>query len=131
MILDTEMYSNTGGQVSKSSNMASILKFSQDGKKDMKKDFGRLAMQYQKVYVASISLGANYNQSMQAIREAESYKGPSVIIAYAPCIDWGIGMKDGLEWQKLAVEAGMRKLCRFDPHLVERGMPPRQLTRRD
>lgn len=128
LVLDTEMYSNTGGQVSKSSNKSAVMKFAQKGKTDNKKDLGRLAMQYETVYVASVALGSNYNQTLQAFREAESYKGPSLIIAYSPCIDWGMpSMKHMMEAQKTATEAGVWKLYRFDPRLAEQGLPPLQL----
>eukprot|EP01062_Namystynia_karyoxenos_P065528 TRINITY_DN5917_c0_g1_i1.p1 TRINITY_DN5917_c0_g1~~TRINITY_DN5917_c0_g1_i1.p1 ORF type:complete len:2055 (+),score=809.41 TRINITY_DN5917_c0_g1_i1:120-6284(+) len=127
LVLDTEMYSNTGGQVSKSSNKSAVLKFAQKGKKELKKDLGRLAMQYENVYVASCAMGASYNQTLQAFREAESYKGTSLILAYSPCIDWGINMKYQMDSQKTAVESGLWKLYRYDPRLAEQGLPPLQL----
>eukprot|EP01065_Artemidia_motanka_P047259 TRINITY_DN7361_c0_g1_i1.p1 TRINITY_DN7361_c0_g1~~TRINITY_DN7361_c0_g1_i1.p1 ORF type:complete len:2051 (+),score=805.57 TRINITY_DN7361_c0_g1_i1:77-6229(+) len=127
LVLDTEMYSNTGGQVSKSSNKSAVLKFAQKGKKELKKDLGRLAMQYENVYVASVAMGASYNQTLQAFREAESYKGTSIILAYSPCIDWGINMKYQMDSQKTAVESGLWKLYRYDPRLTEQGLPALQL----
>jgi pyruvate-ferredoxin/flavodoxin oxidoreductase len=89
LILDTEMYSNTGGQVSKSTPKGSYAKYAMKGKQQNKKDIGQIAMTYGHVYVASCSLAADYNQSVQAFREAESYNGPSLIITYATCVDWG------------------------------------------
>jgi len=127
LVLDTEMYSNTGGQVSKSSNKSAVLKFAQKGKKELKKDLGRLAMQYENVYVASIAMGASYNQALQAFREAESYNGTSLILAYSPCIDWGITMKHSMDSMKTAVESGLWKLYRYDPRLTSQGLPPLQL----
>jgi len=127
MVLDTEMYSNTGGQSSKSTQKSTVLKFAQSGKKEMKKDLGTMAMTYGNVYVASVALGANYNQCVQAIREAESYEGPSLILCYAPCIDWGIDMQYQMESQRIAVDSGYWKLYRYDPRLALQGKPPMQL----
>jgi len=127
MVLDTEMYSNTGGQVSKSTQKATVLKFAQSGKGEMKKDLGMMAMTYGNVYVASVAVGANYNQCVQAIREAESYNGPSLILCYSPCIDWGIDMQYQMEGQRIAVESGYWKLYRFDPRLEAQGKQPLQL----
>ncbi|KAJ9443406.1 Pyruvate dehydrogenase [Diplonema papillatum] len=127
MILDTEMYSNTGGQVSKASSQGSVLKFAQDGKREMKKDLGRLAMQYEHAYVASCAIGASYSQTLAAIREAEEYEGTSLLICFAPCIDWGIDMKTQMEWQKTAVESGYWKIYRYDPRLAKKGVPCLQL----
>ncbi len=120
------MYSNTGGQASKATPLGSIAKFAAGGKHTAKKDLGRMMMSYGYVYVASISMGANKNQVMKAFLEAESYPGPSLIIAYAPCINQGIrkGMgKTQLEG-KLAVESGYWPLYRFDPRREENGENP-------
>ncbi len=117
LVLDTEVYSNTGGQSSKSSQAASIAKFAAGGKAQAKKDLGQIAMAYGHVYVASICMGADRNQTLKAIREAESYNGPSLIIAYSPCIEHGIkgGLAMHQKEQKLAVECGYVTLYRFDP----------------
>eukprot|EP00808_Paulinella_micropora_P004940 g19012.t1 len=117
LVLDTEMYSNTGGQVSKSTPKGSYAKYAMTGKKANKKDLGMLAMSYGHVYVASVSLAANYNQCVQAMREAESYNGPSLILAYAPCVDWGhaAGSKAMVQQMKDAVDSGYWPLYRFDP----------------
>ena len=119
LVMDTEVYSNTGGQASKATPLGSIAKFAAAGKTTGKKDLGRMAMTYGYVYVASVSMGANKNQFLKAIKEAEAYDGPSVIIAYAPCINQGIkkGMgKTQLE-QKLAVDSGYWPLYRYNPEL--------------
>ncbi|MFI3271437.1 MAG: pyruvate:ferredoxin (flavodoxin) oxidoreductase [Pseudomonadota bacterium] len=125
-VMDTEVYSNTGGQSSKATPLGSIAKFAASGKKTGKKDLGRMAMSYGYVYVASISMGANKQQVLKAFREAEAYKGPSLIIAYAPCINQGIrkGMGKSMEEAKLAVESGYWPLYRFNPELADEGKNP-------
>ena len=116
LVVDTEMYSNTGGQVSKSTQIGASVKYSQSGKTSLKKDLGMKAMTYEHVYVASIALGANHAQAVQAMVEAESYPGPSLILAFSPCIDWGLkDMSEQLEIQKLAVDSGYWPLYRYDP----------------
>ncbi len=117
LVLDTEVYSNTGGQSSKSSQAASIAKFAAGGKTTAKKDLGQIAMAYGHVYVAQISMGADKNQTLKAIREAESYDGPSLIIAYSPCAEHGIkgGLANHQITQKKAVECGYLDLYRYDP----------------
>ena len=117
LVLDTEVYSNTGGQSSKSSQAASIAQFAAGGKKVAKKDLGQIVMSYGHVYVASICMGANRMQAIKALREAESYNGPSLIIAYCPCILHGIkgGMTKQQQVQKQAVECGYVALYRYDP----------------
>ena len=117
LCLDTEVYSNTGGQSSKSSQASSIAKFAAGGKAQAKKDLGQIAMAYGHVYVASISMGADRNQTLKALREAESYNGPSLIIAYSPCAEHGIkgGLSNHQQVQKKAVECGYVTLYRFDP----------------
>ena len=129
LVFDTEVYSNTGGQSSKATPIGSIAKFAESGKKTKKKDLGLIAMSYGYVYVASVAMGANKNQFMKAIQEAESYPGPSLIIAYAPCINHGIkkGMGKTQEEEKLAVESGYWPLYRYDPRLVAEGKSPFQL----
>ncbi|MCG8472866.1 MAG: pyruvate:ferredoxin (flavodoxin) oxidoreductase [Desulfobacterales bacterium] len=125
-VMDTEVYSNTGGQCSKSTPTGSIAKFAASGKKVSKKDLGAIAMSYGYVYVASISMGANKQQTLKAILEAEAYPGPSVVICYAPCINHGIrkGMGKTQYESKLAVECGYWPLYRFNPLLKEQGKNP-------
>lgn len=117
LVLDTEVYSNTGGQKSKSTRAGATAKFASNGKKGQKKDLARMAMVYDDVYVASISLGGNMQQSIKAFTEAEKHNGPSIIIAYAPCINHGIkkGMKNSIKEEKLAVESGYWPLFRYSP----------------
>ena len=118
-VFDTEIYSNTGGQSSKSTPTSAIAKFAASGKRTKKKDLGMMAMSYGYVYVAQVSLGADKNQTIKAIAEAESYKGPSLIIGYAPCISHGIkiGMGNTPEEQKKAVDCGYWSLYRYNPAL--------------
>jgi len=118
MVLDTEVYSNTGGQASKSTQIGAVAQFAAAGKRLGKKNLGMMAMSYGYVYVASIALGANRLQTLKAFQEAEAYKGPSIILAYAPCIAHGIDMMQTQEEQKLAVEAGYYPLYRYHPDLV-------------
>ena len=129
LVLDTEVYSNTGGQSSKATPIGSIAKFAASGKKTKKKDLGLMAMSYGYVYVASVSMGANKNQLIKALREAESYPGPSLIIAYSPCINHGIkkGMGKSQNEEKLAVESGYWPLYRYDPRLTDDGKNPFQI----
>jgi len=126
LVLDTEVYSNTGGQSSKSTPTAAVAKFAAAGKKVRKKDLGMMAMIYGYVYVAQIAMGANMNQTIKAIIEAESYKGPSLIIAYSPCVNHGIksGMGTSIQEEKRAVEAGYWHLYRYNPVLREQGRNP-------
>jgi pyruvate-ferredoxin/flavodoxin oxidoreductase len=127
LVLDTEVYSNTGGQASKSTPRGAIAKFAAGGKLQSKKDLGRLAMSYGNVYVAQIAMGAKDQQTVKALIEAESYDGPSLVIAYAHCIAHGIDMANGLNQQKLAVDCGHWPLYRFDPRVAARGENPFQL----
>ena len=129
LVLDTEVYSNTGGQSSKSTPTAAIAKFAASGKKTKKKDLGMMAMSYGYVYVAQINMGANKAQALKAIAEAEAYKGPSLIIAYAPCINHGIriGMGKSQEEAKRAVECGYWSMYRFNPELKAEGQNPFKL----
>ena len=129
LVLDTEVYSNTGGQSSKSSQTGSIAKFTAAGKKTAKKDLAAIAMAYGHVYVAQINMGANNMQAIKALKEAESYDGPSLIIAYSPCIEHGIkgGLMNHQETQKAATESGYFNLFRYDPRLEEQGKNPLQL----
>jgi pyruvate-ferredoxin/flavodoxin oxidoreductase len=129
LVFDTEVYSNTGGQSSKATPIGSVAKFAASGKKTKKKDLGLMAMSYGYVYVASVAMGANKNQMLKAMIEAESYPGPSIIIAYAPCINHGIkaGMGKTQEEEKRAVDSGYWPMYRYDPRLNEEGKNPFQL----
>ena len=127
LVLDTEVYSNTGGQMSKSTPRAAVAKFAAGGKPAPKKDLGLLAMTYGNIYVAKVALGANTNQTVKAFVEAEAYPGPSLIIAYSHCIAHGINMTMGNQEQKKAVTCGHWPLYRFDPKLIEQGKNPLQL----
>lgn len=124
LVLDTEVYSNTGGQASKSTPRAAVAKFAARGKATPKKDLGMLAMAYGNVYVARVALGANDQQTLRAFLEAEAYDGPSLIIAYSHCIAHGIDMRRGLDQQKLAVQTGYWQLYRYNPLLAEEGKNP-------
>ncbi|MBW8001979.1 MAG: pyruvate:ferredoxin (flavodoxin) oxidoreductase [Planctomycetes bacterium] len=127
LVLDTEVYSNTGGQMSKSTPRGAIAKFAAGGKPNPKKDLALLAMTYGNIYVAKVAMGANPNQIVKAFIEAESYPGPSLIIAYTHCIAHGIDMSKGYEEQKRAVESGHFPLYRFNPLLKAEGKNPLQL----
>lgn len=129
LVLDTEMYSNTGGQASKSSPRSSVEKFTSTGKHTMKKDLGAIAMTYGNVYVAQIAVGSSMKQTIQAIQEAEEYNGPSIIIAYCTCIGHGIkqGLEDSINEQKKAVDSGYWLLYRYNPNLLENGENPFKL----
>lgn len=133
LVMDTEIYSNTGGQSSKSTPTAAVAKFAAAGKRVRKKDLGMMAMSYGYVYVAQVSMGGNMNQAIKAIKEAESYKGPSLIICYAPCISHGIktGMGTSVAEEKKAVEAGYWHLYRYNPLLKEEGKNPFILDSRE
>jgi len=124
LVLDTEVYSNTGGQSSKSTPTGAVAKFAASGKPTRKKDLGRMAMTYGYVYVASVAMGANKNQLMKALVEAETYQGPSLIIAYAPCINHGINMGRSQNEEKKAVDSGYWPLYRYNPKLKEEGKNP-------
>lgn len=126
LVLDTEVYSNTGGQSSKATPTGAIAKYAASGKKIGKKDMARMMMSYGYVYVATISMGASKNQTLKALLEAESYPGPSLVIAYAPCINQGIkkGMGKTQEEEKLAVESGYWPMFRFNPQLTREGKNP-------
>ncbi|MCH5224827.1 MAG: pyruvate:ferredoxin (flavodoxin) oxidoreductase [Muribaculaceae bacterium] len=121
LVMDTECYSNTGGQTSKATPLGATAKYSYDGKRTYKKDLGRMMMTYGFVYVASIALGANYQHALNAIIEADSYRGPSIVIAYCPCINHGIraGMSHSIVEEKLAVKCGYWPLYRFNPEKEE------------
>jgi pyruvate-ferredoxin/flavodoxin oxidoreductase len=127
LVLDTEVYSNTGGQQSKATPLGASAKFAMAGKEIAKKDLGLHAMTYGHVYVARIAFGAKINQTVQALLDAEAYPGPSLVIAYSHCIAHGYDMVHGAEQQKLAVESGIWPLYRFDPRRAAEGLPPLQL----
>lgn len=127
MVLDTEVYSNTGGQASKSTPRGAVAKFASTGKSISKKDLGMIAMAYGHVYVAQIALGAHPLQALRAIHEAQSYSGPSLILAYSQCIAHGIDLSTGMSHQKEAVNSGYWPLYRYDPRLAHAGAKPFQL----
>ncbi len=124
LVFDTEVYSNTGGQSSKATPTAAVAKFAAAGKRVRKKDLGMMAMTYGYVYVATVGMGANMNQLMKALTEAERYKGPSLIIAYSPCINHGINMAYSQDQIKQAVECGYWPLYRYNPDLAKEGKNP-------
>ncbi len=127
LVLDTEVYSNTGGQASKSTPRGAVARFATKGKRASKKNLGLMAMTYQTVYVAQVSMGADKAQLMKAFTEAEAYEGVSLIIAYSPCIAHGVYLGKCMEEEKLAVDSGFWQLYRFNPALKEEGENPFQL----
>jgi pyruvate-ferredoxin/flavodoxin oxidoreductase len=127
LVLDTEVYSNTGGQMSKATQFGAVAKFAAGGKPTAKKDLGLIAMAYGSVYVATVAMGANDIQTLRAFLEAEAYDGPSIIIAYSHCIAHGIDMEKGMQQQKMLVDAGLFPLYRFNPALAEQGKNPFKL----
>ena len=133
LVLDTEVYSNTGGQSSKSTPIAAVAKFAAAGKRVRKKDLGMIATTYGYVYVAQVAMGANQGQTLKALREAESYNGPSLVIAYSPCISHGLrkGMGQAQTEQKSAVDCGYWQLWRYDPRLEEEGQNPFQFDSKE
>ena len=131
LVLDTEVYSNTGGQASKSTPVGATAKFAAAGKRTKKKDLGMIAVSYGYIYVAQVSMGADKNQCLKAISEAEAYNGPSLIIAYAPCINHGIKMENSQNEEKRAVEAGYWQLYRFNPDNVGTDVNPFTLDSKD
>jgi pyruvate-ferredoxin/flavodoxin oxidoreductase len=130
LVLDTEVYSNTGGQASKSTPRGAVAKFASGGKLGAKKDLGLIAMSYGNVYVASVAMGAKDEQTLKAFLEAEAYDGPSLIIAYAHCIAHGINMTTGMSDQKAAVESGHALLYRYNPERGSAGQNPLVLDSR-
>ncbi len=124
LVLDTELYSNTGGQASKASPLGSVVRFAESGKKTVKKDLGMMMMSYGYVYVASVAMGANKNQLLKAFTEAEAYNGPSIIISYAPCINHGCDMANTQLEEKIAVDTGYWLLYRYNPELKKEGKNP-------
>jgi len=124
LVLDTEVYSNTGGQASKATQLGSAAKFAISGKEIHKKDLGLIAMSYGYIYVASCAIGANKQQYLNALAEAEAYRGPSIIICYCPCINHGLDMSKSIREEKLAVECGYWLLYRYNPLLKQQGKNP-------
>jgi pyruvate-ferredoxin/flavodoxin oxidoreductase len=131
LVLDTEVYSNTGGQMSKATPIGAVAKFAAGGKPIPKKDMGMIAMSYGHIYVARVAMGANDLQTVKAFREAEAYDGPSLILAYSHCIAHGINMRTGLDTQKAAVESGHWPLYRYNPAVAVEGKNPLTLDSRD
>ncbi|MEM5773816.1 MAG: thiamine pyrophosphate-dependent enzyme, partial [Anaerolineaceae bacterium] len=124
LVLDTEVYSNTGGQSSKATPRAAVAKFAANGKGLPKKDLGKIAIGYGYIYVARVAMGYNDAQTLKAFMEADAYDGPSLIIAYSHCINQGIDMAKGLNQQKLAVDSGAWTLFRYNPDLIDEGKNP-------
>ena len=124
LVLDTEVYSNTGGQASKSTNKGAVALFAAGGKRAAKKDLGLIAMSYKNVYVARVAMGANDNHTLKVLQEAEAFNGPSLILAYSPCIAHGYDLYNQLGHQKMAVESGYWPLLRYNPNLVDQGKNP-------
>jgi len=130
LVLDTEVYSNTGGQASKATPRGAVAKFAEAGKQGARKDLAQLAMTYGNVYVARVAMGASDAQTVKAFLEAEAFPGPSIIIAYSQCIAHGINMSQGMQQQKLAVQSGYWPLFRFNPEIARKGLNPLQLDSR-
>jgi pyruvate-ferredoxin/flavodoxin oxidoreductase len=130
LVLDTEVYSNTGGQMSKSTPRGAVAKFASGGKPAAKKDLGLIAMSYGNVYVARVAMGAKDEHTLRAFLEAEAYNGPSLIIAYSHCIAHGIDMSKGLRDQKAAVDSGQWLLYRYNPDRTVQGENPLSLDSR-
>ncbi|MEE8356838.1 MAG: pyruvate:ferredoxin (flavodoxin) oxidoreductase [Anaerolineales bacterium] len=127
LVLDTQVYSNTGGQASKATPLGAVARFAESGKGMPRKDLGMMAMNYGYVYVAQIAMGSSDTQTLKAFREAEAFDGPSLILAYSPCIEHGIDMAKGLDQQDLAVKSGIWPLYRFNPDRADQGKNPLQL----
>lgn len=127
LVLDTEVYSNTGGQASKATPRGAVVKFAANGKPSAKKDLGLMLMTYGNIYVASVALGANPNQAIKALHEADNYDGPAIVIAYSHCIAHGINMAQGMQQQKLAVKCGHWPLYRYNPDRVKEDLNPLQI----
>jgi pyruvate-ferredoxin/flavodoxin oxidoreductase len=127
LVLDTEVYSNTGGQMSKATPLGAVAKFAASGKPVAKKDLTMIAMSYEYVYVAHVAFGGKDMQTLKAFLEAESYPGPSLIIAYSPCIAHGVDLSHNLRQQDLAMKSGHVQLLRYDPRRIKEGKNPLQL----
>jgi pyruvate-ferredoxin/flavodoxin oxidoreductase len=131
LVLDTEVYSNTGGQMSKSTPIGAIARFAEAGKPLGKKDLGMMAISYGNVYVAKVAMGYNMLQTVRAFNEADAYPGPSIIIAYSHCINQGIDMSKGMEQQKRAVDSGAWVLYRYNPLAAAEGKNPLALDSKE
>ncbi|MDR2777203.1 MAG: pyruvate:ferredoxin (flavodoxin) oxidoreductase [Rickettsiales bacterium] len=131
LVMDTEVYSNTGGQASKATNLGASAKFTIDGKKTHKKDLGAIAMTYGNIYVAQVAIRGNPMQTLRALREAEEYGGPSIVIAYSSCIAHGAPLETSFTQQKNAIESGLWMLYRYNPALAEQGKNPLQIDSRE
>lgn len=131
LVMDTEVYSNTGGQASKATNMGASAKFAVNGKNTFKKDLGAIAMMYNNVYVAQIAIRANPAQALKALKEAEAYDGPSIIIAYSSCIAHGAPLEKSFIQQKNAIDSGIWMLYRYNPTLIEQGKNPLQIDSKE
>jgi pyruvate-ferredoxin/flavodoxin oxidoreductase len=131
LVLDTEVYSNTGGQMSKATPRAATAKFAAAGRPLPKKDLGMMMMSYGNVYVAQVAIGASHNQTVKAMVEAEQYDGPSLIICYSHCIAHGIDMARGMEAEEKAVKSGHWLLYRYNPDLIKQGKNPLQLDSKE
>ena len=127
LVLDTQVYSNTGGQASKATPRAAVARFAAGGKGIPKKDLGMIAMSYGTIYVAQVAMGSNDNQTVRALLEAEAYPGPSLVIAYSHCIQQGLNLIHGMSQQKLAVDSGAWPLYRYNPALAVEGKNPLSL----
>jgi len=127
LVLDTEVYSNTGGQMSKATGLGAVAKFAAAGRPNPKKDLGMMAMGYGNVYVAQIAMGANDTQTLKAILEAEAYDGPSIVIAYSHCIAHGYDLAKGMVHQKMAVDSAHWPLYRYNPDNIKEGKNPLKL----
>ncbi len=131
LVLDTEVYSNTGGQASKSTPRAAVAKFAANGKGMPKKDLGMIAMSYGYIYVARVAMGFNDQQTLKALLEADAFPGPSLVIAYSHCIAHGIDMRKGLDQQKLAVQSGIWPIYRYNPAFIDEGRNPLVIDSKD
>ena len=131
LVLDTEAYSNTGGQMSKATPIGAVAKFAAAGKTMPKKDLGMIAMTYGNIYVAKVAMGANDLHTIKAFLEAEAYNGPSLILAYSHCIAHGINMRTGMDTQRAAVESGHWHLYRYNPDLAKQGVNPLKLDSKE
>ena len=131
LVMDTEVYSNTGGQASKATNLGASAKFAVNGKNTFKKDLGAIAMMYNNVYVAQIAIRANPAQALKAMKEAEAYDGPSIIIAYSSCIAHGAPLEASFTQQKNAIDSGLWMLYRYNPTLIEQGKNPLQIDSKE
>jgi pyruvate-ferredoxin/flavodoxin oxidoreductase len=130
LVLDTEVYSNTGGQRSKSTPRGAVARFAFGGKDTAKKDLALMAVNYGNVYVARVAMGGSDTQTVKAFEEAEAYRGPSLILAFSHCVAHGYDLMYGMDQQKLAVQTGYWPLFRYNPELVEQGKNPLQLDSR-